>query len=240
MDAPEAVGAPETVDVPSARGHPCGHWQPSRGGRTLNPAGGGLSPRRWGLAPRRRPAQRERERERRVSDADASYYRPISDTRTLKHVHSQRNHANDNSLSNCDPVPLPRAPSKQVGVDHRANPNPTLCLSCTHMGTWNASKHTSPLAACQPHVHKGRTTAHHSRNRSKSIDPHRQTQHWYYRSSPSPTACRMPCPRGVSCQALGSPLRWPWLWFSIRSWCSRRLSSLDICPWSVTPASSPI
>jgi hypothetical protein len=30
--------------------------------------------------------ERERERERRVSDADASYYGPISDTRTLEHV----------------------------------------------------------------------------------------------------------------------------------------------------------
>jgi hypothetical protein len=39
-----------------------------------------------GLAPRRRLAQRERERERRVSDADASYYGPARCTRTLKHV----------------------------------------------------------------------------------------------------------------------------------------------------------
>jgi hypothetical protein len=32
------------------------------------------------------PGQRERERERRVSDADASYKGPFSRTRTLEHV----------------------------------------------------------------------------------------------------------------------------------------------------------
>src|SRR6185312_4482345 len=48
-----------------------------------------------------RPGQRERERERerRVSDADASYNGPISDTRTLKHLIPQRKHAKNNSLS---------------------------------------------------------------------------------------------------------------------------------------------
>gem|GEM_PF-6348583 len=33
-----------------------------------------------------RPGQRERERERRVSDADASYYASPVSTRTLKHM----------------------------------------------------------------------------------------------------------------------------------------------------------
>ena len=43
--------------------------------------------------------ERERERERRVSDADASYYGPVNDTRTLKHMIPQRMHAKNNSLS---------------------------------------------------------------------------------------------------------------------------------------------
>src|SRR6185437_9137766 len=54
--------------------------------RPLGPACRAAKPRRVGLAARDRPSQRERERERRVSDADASYYGPISDTRTPKHV----------------------------------------------------------------------------------------------------------------------------------------------------------
>ncbi len=35
----------------------------------------------------------------------------------------------------CDPVPLPRAPSKQVGVDHRDRPKPDLMLARTPRGT---------------------------------------------------------------------------------------------------------
>src|SRR3984957_3655103 len=74
-----------------------------------------------------RPGQRERERERRVSDADASYYARVRSTRTLKHVIPKRNHAKNNSLSNNDPVPLPRALPKPVKRQTtRPNPKPDL------------------------------------------------------------------------------------------------------------------
>jgi hypothetical protein len=42
--------------------------------------------------------ERERERERRVSDADASNYRPINKTQTLKHAIPQQKHATHNPL----------------------------------------------------------------------------------------------------------------------------------------------
>jgi hypothetical protein len=58
-----------------------------------------VKPRRVGLAARRRLGQRERERERRVSDADASYYGPANDTRTLDNAIPQRKHAKNNPLS---------------------------------------------------------------------------------------------------------------------------------------------
>ena len=99
--------------------------KPSRGRRSLNPAGRGQTPRRGCLALRRWLAQRERERERerRVSDADASNYGLIDATPTLKHVIPQRNHANKQlPLKNCDPVPLPRALHHRLDVDHRGQP----------------------------------------------------------------------------------------------------------------------
>jgi hypothetical protein len=66
--------------------------------RASCPAVAAVLPRRVGLAARCRLVQRERERERRVSDADASYYRPVNKTRALNHADPQRLHANNNSL----------------------------------------------------------------------------------------------------------------------------------------------
>jgi hypothetical protein len=125
--------------------------------------GRGLSPRRWELAPRRRPDQRERERERRVSDADASYNRPISGTRTLKHAIPKRNHANNNSLSVNDPVPLPRSPSKHWLPATKTDPNPTLCLANTPNGMPTQATYTRRCRNCQPfsrNLH--RLSRHHS------------------------------------------------------------------------------
>jgi len=50
----------------------------------------------------------------------------------------------------------------------------------------------------------------------------------------------MACPRGVSVQALGSPLACPSPWFSISSQDSRRRSRRDIWPSSAMPEVSAI
>ena len=82
-----------------------------------------------------RPGQRERERERerRVSDADASYYGPpvARNDSQLRYI-PKRKHANNNSLSKNDPVPLPRSPSKLFDIDHRDRPKPDLMFSGNH------------------------------------------------------------------------------------------------------------
>ena len=73
-------------------------------------------PRRKGLAARSRLGQRERERERRVSDADASYNTPSRGARTPKHVIPKRNHAKNNSLSKKRAGPSPKVPVKTMLV----------------------------------------------------------------------------------------------------------------------------
>jgi hypothetical protein len=68
----------------------------------LPPRGGAVQPawaERRVLAPLRQACQRERERERRVSDADASYYGPARSTRTLNDAMPRKLHAKNNSLS---------------------------------------------------------------------------------------------------------------------------------------------
>ena len=59
----------------------------------------GARPRRGASGRESRLDQRERERERRVSDADASYYGPATRTTTLNCAIPQRKHANYNPLS---------------------------------------------------------------------------------------------------------------------------------------------
>src|SRR6202046_3011084 len=87
------------------------------------------TPRREGLAPKRRLAQRERERERRVSDADASYYATNRGARTPKHVIPKRNHAKNNSLSKKRAGPSPKVPVKTSWRrPQRPTQNPTICL----------------------------------------------------------------------------------------------------------------
>jgi hypothetical protein len=104
---------------------------------------------RWGAARRRvgtrraglvladRAGQRERERERRVSDADTSYKGPFSGARALKHVIPQRKHANYNSLS-LRPGPSPGQHPKRLKSIMRTDPNPVLCSPRTQAGCRNA------------------------------------------------------------------------------------------------------
>ena len=99
-----------------------------------------------------RLGQRERERERRVSDADASYYGPVNDTRTLNRAIPQRNHAKYNSLSKSDPVPLPRALLKPVKRQTtESNPKPDL-MSTRHplLDIESLGGYTRELISCQP------------------------------------------------------------------------------------------
>jgi hypothetical protein len=73
-----------------------------------------------------RAGQRERERERRVSDADASYYAPNRGARTPDCVIPKRNHARYNSLSKASRS-LSQGPRQNcVGVDHEDRPRPDL------------------------------------------------------------------------------------------------------------------
>ena len=81
-----------------------------------------------------RPGQRERERERRVSDADASYNGPATSTRTLKHVIPQRNHVNT-TLSRKTTRPSPKEPGKRSNRPGRPTQNPILCFAQHHTGT---------------------------------------------------------------------------------------------------------
>ena len=72
-----------------AREHPvAGH---ERSSRACCPASRVVLARRGELCPRRQLSQRERERERerRVSDADASYYGPVLDAKTLNCANPQ-------------------------------------------------------------------------------------------------------------------------------------------------------
>ena len=86
------------------------------------------SPRREGLAPWGQLGQRERERERRVSDADASYYATTTSARTPKHVIPKRNHAKYNPLSKKRAGPSPKVPVKNMLVSTtKTDPDPTLC-----------------------------------------------------------------------------------------------------------------
>src|SRR6202035_4999642 len=83
-------------------------------------------PRRRGLALRRQWAQRERERER---DASATLTRPITDpplTHGLSSTLFPKETTRKTTPSQNDPVPLPRSPSKQLGVDHKDRPKPDL------------------------------------------------------------------------------------------------------------------
>ena len=91
------------------------------------------------------PGQRERERERRVSDADASYNRPIRDTRTLNNAIPQRNHAKNNSLSEATRS-LSQGPcftGKKSTTE--ANPKPDL------ISTPPSCRGTSPQAGMTGH-----------------------------------------------------------------------------------------
>jgi hypothetical protein len=76
------------------------------------------------------PGQRERERERRVSDADASYNGPAKTTRTLKHAIPQRKHANNNSLSKTTRS-LSQGPCQNKLVSTTGtDPKPDLMFAC--------------------------------------------------------------------------------------------------------------
>jgi hypothetical protein len=84
-------------------------------------------PRRVCLAARSRLGQRERERERRVSDADASYYRPVMNAKTLNNAIPQRMHAKNSSLSEVRPGPSPKVPVKtKLASTTKTDPKPDL------------------------------------------------------------------------------------------------------------------
>jgi hypothetical protein len=118
---------PATAPSPSPlQGIPAGR-QAGQANLSHIPCGDSVRPARAGRRGLRRVAQRERERERRVSDADASYKGPSSDTRTPKHVIPQRNHAKNNSLSKTTRS-LSQGPRQNSWWSTtKTDPNPTLC-----------------------------------------------------------------------------------------------------------------
>jgi hypothetical protein len=96
------------------------------------------------------PGQRERERERRVSDADASYNGPAKTTRTLNNAIPQRKHAKNNPLSKNDPVPLPRAPLNKFKADHEDQPKTRPYVRPTPNRGPQPTRQTAPMAARNP------------------------------------------------------------------------------------------
>jgi hypothetical protein len=80
-------------------GHHATHPLTRRGKRRSGPAGSLLEGSSSEQSPSGWVDQRERERERRVSVADASYYGPVFDAKTLKHAIPQRKHAKNDPLS---------------------------------------------------------------------------------------------------------------------------------------------
>jgi hypothetical protein len=82
-----------------------------------------------------RVGQRERERERRVSDADASYNATTTGARTPKHVIPKRNHAKKPTLSQKTSRSLSQGPVKNMLVSTtKTDPDPTLCPPASHPG----------------------------------------------------------------------------------------------------------
>jgi hypothetical protein len=110
-----------------------------------------VNPRRVELAPRRRLGQRERERERRVSDADASYYGPIRDAKTLNNAIPQRMHAKNNSLSEVRPGPSPKVPVKtKLASTTKTDPKPDLMYARCHLAKGLIGVYTRRANSCQP------------------------------------------------------------------------------------------
>jgi hypothetical protein len=91
--------------------------------------------RRSGLAlAESRPGQRERERERRVSDADASYWGRICGAWTLDHAMPQRLHAKLRLPHRSDPAPSPIIPNWLLQVSLCGQPEPDLFSACAPLG----------------------------------------------------------------------------------------------------------
>src|SRR6185437_1174161 len=144
-----------------ADGPPTARESPSR---ARGPADRGGMPPLCGLAARSRFGQRERERERRVSDADASYYGPTSSTRTPNNAIPQRNHAKYNSLSEATRS-LSQGPRQTISCRPRRRPDkstiPDPCLFVKALfliGQWlgrNGSRYrllrTAPVKAATAH-----------------------------------------------------------------------------------------
>jgi hypothetical protein len=84
-----------------------GHTDPNR---PLGPVARGVSGVLRRLERRDQLGQRERERERRVSDADASYYGPICGARTHVHAMPMKLHAKLWLPHRSDPAPSPMNP----------------------------------------------------------------------------------------------------------------------------------
>ncbi len=90
------------------------------------------------------PPERERERERRVSHADASYNGPATSATTLDHVIPNRKHAKNNpSLKTTRS--LSQGPRQnRLDSTTKTDPNPTLC----HVGTHADRRHMASYNLC--------------------------------------------------------------------------------------------
>jgi hypothetical protein len=136
--------------------------------------------------------ERERERERRVSDADASYYRPVFDAKTLKHAIPQRKHAKNDPLSKNDPVPLPRAPRQKRLKSTTQGPDPNLILCSKPIPKRQVKTTvTEHLPSCQP-PRPASTSSCAKRRWTKSAQEEAQTaqEEAQRRRSPSRVAGR--------------------------------------------------
>jgi len=169
---------------PTRQASPAGRERPSR---TCRPASRVPTTRRGPLAPRRQPSQRERERERRVSDADASYNGPTSSTRTLNCANPQRKHAKHNTLSLSRPGPSPKVPVKNQVCCRPRSPThtrPYVSPATLRMPSWQHPTHKSPL------VSRG------AKHVSRPIGP--APQQWVRLLGPLPRGHPAYCSRGTN------------------------------------------
>jgi hypothetical protein len=181
--------------------------------RLSKPVSRAVLPRRVGLAARRRLGQRERERDIRVSDADASYYRPIMDAKTLNNAIPQRMHAKNNSLSEVRPGPSPKVPVKTSWRrPRRPTQNPTLC-TVTARTLQTPATYTRHCRCCQP-LSRAALPAGAD---SGGVCAQCQDEIPQPAASCAAIAAWIASPRVVSLQALASPLVCPCPPFSISS-----------------------
>jgi hypothetical protein len=161
--------------------------------RAIHSANRALTARRGELCPRRQLSQRERERERRVSDADASYNGPARSTRTLNCVIPQANHANYISISVATRS-LSTVPSKALAIDHEDRPKPSLmlCPAPTRMPRQSRQYTTAALLSRPRRKDSQRSGAEASRGAAQGLHAQRRraTGPRATRGQPGPGAIR--------------------------------------------------